>query len=250
MRKISVVLSASAALLSSTVALASYFEPVALPVSQQTLYAELQLGYTQSSWNNNYTNGLIGPSSFAYFSPTSGGYGGVNAGFDLGYGMTRYLAIEAGWLHLPSVDASITTSGINVPVNGTLPAGLTASVDSWLAYSAMRFTLPVCDQISVFGKVGVGFRQLAYTVPSSFISEGQVTTGIGLGQYWAPIFATGVEYNDRRWILGAQYLYFPGNDKQNYGAEFNGGVIQGYGVPNAAPEVSMYSLFGGYELTI
>ena len=156
---------------------------------------------------------------------------------------------EAGWLHLPTASGGLT-------VNGSQGQSITSmtndSVNSWLTYGALKFLLPAGHDITLFGKVGAAYRSLHFGLPQEIVSpasgSGNLPSNVSSnGHYWAPVFATGVEYNNDNWLMGIQYLYLPGNDCINNGAA---GALQGFGAPNAAPEVNLYTGFVGYQFSV
>ncbi len=211
------------------------------PAFQNSIYLEGHFGYAQSNWTKNNSNKLIGASATSAYDVSSHGKGYLTAGADLGYNITQHIAVEAGWFYLPKVAGSVTTLGTGTDL---LPAGSGAVVRSWFAYTAAKLSVPVMDNLDLFGKVGVAYRALNYSVPST------VRTTLGVsdkGHYWTPVFGTGIQYTWGNWLLGAQYMYLPANTEINYGAV--GGLLNA-GAPNAAPAVNLYTGSLGYKFNV
>jgi len=205
------------------------------PGFQNSLYLDAHLGYAQSNWSDFNASALIGQSGASNYTPTSNGNGGFSGGLDLGYNFTKNIALESGWFYLPKVNAP----GTNISIGSvTIPASATASVSSWMLYIAGKLSIPVIDSFDLYGKIGVGYRHMAYNGINSALS-----TLSGIGYYWTPVFAAGLEYTLDTWVLGAQYAYIPSNSEVN-----NANAT--YGAPNAAPEVNLVTGFVGYKLNI
>lgn len=239
-KKLLVLTAASVVTTSVTIAMAGGPTQAAMPVEpdafQNSLYVDLQLGYAQSNWTGNNTNKIMGASAVSLYSPTSNGNGGFTVGADLGYNITQHIAAELGWFYLPKVSGSTTGNA----VGGTTATG-TASVSSGFAYAAAKLTVPAMTDLNLFGKVGVAYRYLTYSVPSAIAN----LTGnpAGNGNNWSALFGAGLQYMWNSWTLGAQYTYLPGNANVN-----NGNTS--YGAPNAVPEANLYTGFLGYKFNV
>ncbi|MCX7125781.1 MAG: hypothetical protein NTU49_08610 [Gammaproteobacteria bacterium] len=241
-KKILILTAASFAVLGATSAMAGGQTQMPYePAFQNSVYTELHLGYAQSNWTNNNTNGIMGTSANSSFSPTTAGRGGFTVGADLGYNITQHIALEAGWFYLPQVKGGVTANGIT-PAGGGLAATDTAKINSWFAYTAAKLTVPVMTNLDLFGKIGVAYRALTYKMPADFNANvpGDVS---GNGHIWSPLFGTGIQYVWGSWLVGAQYTYLPSNDEVNYGNT-------NFGAPNAAPAVNLYTGFLGYSFNV
>ena len=246
-KKLLILGAAGLAAIGATAVLAGGPDHMAMPAEpafQNSVYLDLDLGYAQSDWSNFNASRLIGASGNSLYAPTSAGKGGFSVGADLGYNITRHIAVEGAWYYLPEVNAAVTALGRNATNN--IAAGNTTSAHSWLAYTAAKLSVPVADNVDLYGKVGVGYRALTYTFAPGTPAVVNADSLAGNGHYWAPVFGTGVQYNWGAWMLGAQYLYVPGNSSMNYSTPArNLG-----GAPNAAPEVNLYTGFLGYKFNV
>lgn len=242
-KKLLVLSAAAFAAMGATAVLAGGPDHMAMPSEpafQNSVYVEGHLGYAQSNWNDFNSNNVIGTagtSSTSVYSPTKHGKGGFTGGADLGYTITQHIAVEGGWFYVPQVNAQGNGSA-SAPVN--LNSANTATVKSWFAYTAAKLSVPVMDNLDLFGKVGVAYRSLSYTRSNANATLAAVT---GKGHYWAPVFGAGIQYNWASWILGAQYMYLPGNTNVNY-------ANTSFGAPDAAPEINMYTGFVGYRFNV
>jgi hypothetical protein len=241
-KKLLVLTAASLAAIGATAAMAGGPDHMAMPAEpafQNSIYLDGHVGYTQSNWTNFNSSNLMGATATSAFSPTSNGKGGVTGGVDMGYNITQHIAAEAGWFYVPQVKGEGTTV-----VVGDLPAQATSvksKVNSWFAYMAAKLSVPVMENFDLFGKVGVAYRGLSYSPAAPASVPGGITNK---GGYWAPVFGTGLQYTfAQAWMVGAQYMYLPGNSEVNYGNT-------SFGAPNAAPEINMYTGFLGYKFNV
>lgn len=248
-KKLLVMGAASVAAVGASAAMAGGPDHMAMPVApafQPSVYLEGHLGYAQSNWADELANGVMGAAvnnaNGSVFSPTDKGKGGFAGGVDLGYNATQHLAVEGGWMYLPEVKGTHNTA-VNRTITG-LANGATANVKSWMAYAAAKFSVPVMENLNLFGKVGVAYRSLKYSVSQTVAGLANST---GKGHYWTPVFAAGLQYMMQNWIVGAQYLYLPGHASVNRGST---GQMAVTGAPNAAPEVNLYTGFVGYQFNV
>ncbi|OGT41425.1 MAG: hypothetical protein A3F13_06850 [Gammaproteobacteria bacterium RIFCSPHIGHO2_12_FULL_40_19] len=235
-KKLLVLTAASLVAIGATAVLAGGPDHMAMPSEpafQNSVYVDGHLGYSQSNWTTFNSNNVVGSSGTSLFTPGSNGKGGFTGGADLGYTITQHIAVEGGWFYIPKVSGNGTGTTV-----GGLTQASTASgnIKSWFAYTAAKLTVPVMNNLDLFGKVGVAYRALTY-------SPNTISGVTGNGHYWAPVFGTGLQYNWGSWMLGAQYTYLPGNSSVNPGNT-------SFGAPNAAPEVNMYTGFLGYKFNV
>lgn len=235
------MISACASVMSMT-AMAGGPDRLAMPASSMgnAIYLDGHLGYAFSDWASFNANGLIGPAGGANYTPTSNENGGFSGGLDLGYSITKNIALETGWFYLPKVDAQ--GSGQIYPSGGStnIPSTETTDVKSWMLYFAAKLSLAIVDQLDVFGKLGVGYRRMSYDSVDPQLTQYNLADD---GHYWTPIFAAGLEYSMDAWLLGVQYLYVPNDSDGN-------NAVTGYGAPNAAPEVNLVTGFVGYKFML
>lgn len=237
-KKLLVLSAAGLAAIGATAAMAGGPDHMAMPAApafQNSIYVDGHVGYTQSNWSDFNANNVMGTSASSWMAPTKNGKGGVTGGVDMGYNVTQHIAVEAGWFHIPQVKGAVTAYGEAAPFD--IAAGSTAKVNSWFAYMAAKLTVPVMENLDLFGKVGVAYRAQTYSLPVSATSPGH-------GHYWAPVFATGMQYTFAQdWMVGAQYMHLAGNSKVNPS-------ILLFGAPNAAPSLNQYTAFVGYKFNV
>lgn len=206
------VLAAGVAAISATAAMAGGVDHMAMPATQpafqNSIYLDGHLGYAQSDWKSTDIFDVI----------SKNGQGGFTGGLDMGYNFTRNIALEAGWFYLPEVTGTYAGS-----------TSTDDTVKSWVLYTAAKLSAAVMDDLDIFGKVGVGYRSLAWSVEANNIN----------GHYWLPLFAAGLEYTYGSWLFGAQYTYMPAN------ADVNSN--NGY---NQAQSASLYTGFVGYKFSV
>ncbi len=239
-KKLLVLSAASLAAFGVTAVMAGGPDHMAMPSApafEPSVYLEGHFGYAGIDWSNFNGSDVMGTSANSAYTPNSHGDGYLTAGVDLGYNFTQNIAAEVSWFYLPNV-----SGGFNGSFSSANSGG--ATVHSWLAYAAAKLSVPVMENLDLFGKVGVGYRSLTYSVPST---PAVLQTVTGNGDYWTPVFGAGIEYNWSNWLIGAQYLYVPGNSNINNGAPapYNTG-----GAPNAAPEANLYTGFLGYQFNV
>lgn len=240
-KKILVLTAATLAAVGTTAAMAGASDNMAMASapSQSSVYVDLGGGYAQSNWSDFNSNGLIGNSLVSTYTPTSNGQGGFIGGGDLGYNINNNIAVEGGAYYLPKVEAA----GTGVSVGGTTSVLTTVTgypVYSWFGYMAAKLSVAVADNLDLYGKIGAAYRALYYGTPNG-VSLNQFASD---GSYWAPLFGAGLQYTwDMNWMVGAQYLYLPGNTNVN-------NVNTAFGAPNAAPEANLYTAFLGYKFMV
>lgn len=241
-KKLLLLSAASLVAMGATAAMAGGPDHMAMPSEpafQNSVYVEGHVGYVVSKWSTFNSNDVIGNSATSLFSPTSSKNHGWTGGADLGYNITQNIAVEGGWFYLPKVEGSTTGHA----VHSSAVATGTATVKSWFAYTAAKFSVPfVVDGLDLFGKLGVAYRSLKYST-SVTSTDSVLLNVIGNGHYWAPVFGAGIQYNWGSWLVGAQYMYLPGNSSVN-----NNNT--NFGAPNAAPEVHMGTAFLGYKFEV
>lgn len=240
-KKILVLSAASLAVVCATAVMAGGPDHMAMPVkpvSNKSIYLEGGFGYDQTDWANNNTNALLGVSNASLYNPNSHGLGYLTATMDLGYNFTKNIALEGGYTYLPSVSGGST---------GTTIGGITASggvaIRSWVAYLAAKLSVPVMEHLNLFGKVGAAYRRLNYAVSGTASGTTSLNPYRNNGHYWMPLFATGIQYDWHKWLLGAQYAYIPANNQVNT-------TNVAFGAPNSAPDAHLYTGTLGYRFDV
>jgi OmpA-OmpF porin, OOP family len=192
------VLTAAAGVVSLGSAAALAGGPDIAPAFQQGVYVEGYVGYAL----NRYDMNRPGPFSLAGTTLSSNKSGGFTFGFDVGYQFTRHLALELGWFYLPRVKGN----GVVLNANNALVNAGQVKVNSWFAYLAGKFNVPVpmVDNLDVFGKFGVAYRNLNYSAAAGTV----FTNDTG---YWTPMFAAGLQYMfTPAWSATFQWIHLPG----------------------------------------
>ena len=239
-KKILVLTAAGLAAVGTTAVMAGGADSMAMASAspQKSIYVDLGGGYAQSNWSDNNTNGFIGNANSSTYTPTSNGKGGWTGGGDIGYNVNQNVAVEAGAYYIPKIDAAGT--GVNVGGTGAVASTLGTQVYSWMGYMAAKLSVPVADNLDLYGKVGAAYRALYYNAGPTAAFNNFTKDG----SYWSPVFAAGLQYTwAMNWQVGGQYLYLPGNTNAN-------NINTAFGAPNAAPDVNLYTAFIGYKFMV
>ncbi|MDP1573718.1 MAG: outer membrane beta-barrel protein [Coxiellaceae bacterium] len=203
------VLAAGLTVIGATAAMAGGPDHMAMPAQpafQNSVYIDAQLGYASTN-TADYT--------LAGVSVVDNKNGGFAGGVDMGYTFTRNIALEAGWLYLPN-------AGFANPTNT-----VTGQVRSWVLYAAAKFSAEVMENLDLFAKAGVGYRNLNWSLNGANSS----------GNYWLPLMAAGIEYTYGSWLFGAQYTFITGNSSNS--------TLQ-----DNAGKMNMYTGFVGYKFNV
>ena len=198
------VLAAGLTVIGATAAIAGGPDHMAMPAQpafQNSIYIDAQLGYAQTNNDVFLGNAVVDNKN-----------GGFTGGVDMGYTFTRNIALEAGWLYLPNTGIS------TVDFNG--------QVRSWLIYAAAKFSAEVMENLDLFAKAGVGYRDLNYSF------NGHNSTG----NYWLPLMAAGLEYTYGSWLFGAQYTFVTGNSSKT--------------INDNGTKANLYTGFVGYKFNV
>ncbi|MCB1827959.1 MAG: outer membrane beta-barrel protein [Coxiellaceae bacterium] len=171
--------------------------PAPEPEVDAGVYVDLSVGYAAVNWAG------FGQGAFDAYNPvvvgnvTHNRRGGVTAGFDVGYQINRYVAVEGGWYYLPSVHG-----------NSDIVPGLTdLKLKTWLAYLGLKFMVRMSDSFDFFIKAGGAYRKQNFTGTAISVagfgdaSVNYVSGIVGAGLQW---------WLDDNWSLSAQYLYMLG----------------------------------------
>ena len=156
------------------------------------VYVDLSVGYAAVNWSG------FGVGAFNGYTRNIGvvdhlQHGGMTAGFDVGYQINPYLAIEGGWYYLPPVRG-------RSDINASLPP---LAVRSWMGYLGVKGVLPLSQQFHVFAKVAGAYRSLTYRRDAADVPG----FGVNNNRYMTVAFGGGVEYAiDDNWSISAQYL--------------------------------------------
>lgn len=178
------------------------------------VYLEANAGYAFRNWRN---NGLLQQYIVTFqggsvFGPFDNGRDGGTVGVVLGYQFNQFISLEGGWNYLPQMRYI-------VPRGNTLALGNDMTVNSWLAYLAVKLAVPIYPSLYLFGKLGA-----AYLRNRASFSQGSLAAVAGamlptIGSYWAPLFAGGLQYYfNWHWSISFQYLYARGYRKTPLGS--------------------------------
>src|SRR3990167_9862315 len=152
------------------------------PEYTQSVYLEGAFGYVQTDWANDSNNGVMGATASSLFNPNSHGKGYLTAAADLGYNFTKNIALEGGYIYLPSVSGGMTGTTVGNGAIRITSGGM--AIRSWAAYLAAKLSVAVVENIDLFGKVGVAYRKLNYSFGGT--STGNFSALTSNGHYWTP----------------------------------------------------------------
>jgi len=178
------------------------------------VYLGANAGYAFRNWRDNgllqqYITTFQGGNAFGSFN---NGRDGGTVGVVLGYQFNEFIGLEGGWNYLPQMHYI-------VPDGNTLLLGNDMTVNSWLAYIAVKLAVPIYPNMYLFGKLGAVYlrnRASFSSGTSAAILSAMLPT---MGSYWAPLFAGGIQYYfNWHWSINFQYLYARGYRKVPLGA--------------------------------
>ena len=184
-------------------------------------YIDGDVGWAGSDWQD-FVGGIFNPTGGAASSGTveGGGYGGFAWGGDIGYQFNEYYSFEVGAYSLRSVAGNVGNANRNVASPGTTfqppnPSAGPAKVSSWIAYAAGKLTIPLFDNVDLFGKAGIAWRFLDYS--GTALGQSAVSLSLAATQsfsnthYATALAGVGLQYwITPEWSVNAQYLYVPG----------------------------------------
>lgn len=127
------------------------------PSDNHQVYAQVDFGYSHVAWNN-----------FPLTSSenmTGADDGGFAYGIVGGFKFSSLLGVEGGWIHLPSTDYTY--------------AGSSHTVSSYLMYGAASLSVAYGAFSSVYGLVGLGYRNLSNTASFGGGSNADLVFGFG-----------------------------------------------------------------------
>lgn len=203
---------------STTLAIAGGPEYAPMP-TYAGVYIEGNAGYTTRNWEQDTSTSIGAASTIGVLTSPNNTTGGFTGGVDIGYQFNEYWSIEGGWFYLPRVSSVIL--------------GVGNSINTGLAYGAIKGTLPVYENTYIFGKLGGGYTYNRLN-NTTFASTNGVAA-VNRSSYWNPIFALGIQYYfTPNWSANFQYLYNPGyhnSSSSNY----------------AAPVANMFTAGVGYK---
>jgi len=233
------------------------------------IYVEGNIGYVYRPWKHTDTvadglSDLTHDTDNTFKLSTHRATGGFAAGGDIGYQFNHYLGAEIGGYYLPQykVDFSGKESlpfdirpyeDIHGQVN--FNESLNYKVTSWLAYGAAKLTVPVYQNFSVFGKIGVGYTHNDLDVSGDLKVPGHDNVGdAGTADlpvsfsvkehHWTPVFAFGGQYafSDNLYVL-AQYMRVPGYHRTVHSNSDDHLHIQ-------TPNINLFTAGVGYKFAL
>lgn len=221
---------------------ALFFSATALAGGVETpssagFYLEGNVGFSFRNWRDDglFQDYLVSAQGGPVFGSMSNDQNGATAGADLGYQFNDFVALETGWYYLPTLDYT-------VPLGNTVDVGNTLSIFSWLFYLGGKLMVPIYPNTFVFGKIAVAYITNRASFSGEFsnaVSAVQLPTN---GNYWAPLFATGIEYNFRwHWLVNAQYIFV----KDFYHTPLGGSPNR---IPS--PNTNLFTVGIGYKFAI
>lgn len=162
----------------------TYSAPVASSAAPASnLYVQVQAGYAQTDWKK----------QSSVTANWSKGNGGLAYGVDVGYAWNRNLALEIGGFNLAKVKNN----------------GDTSTIKNYVAYGAVKLSVPVYDSVDLYTKVGVGYNRAKIA--------GTTITGLaaaGTYKQWGFTGGVGVDYSfGNNVFANIQYMKFAGKER-------------------------------------
>jgi len=156
------------------------------------IYIEGLAGYATT-----YYKDLIGTNVAA--DSWSHGTGNWAFGADVGYQWNKYFAAELGGVYI--LKSTYNDANAN-----------DATFKPWVAYLAGKVSVPVVNNVSVFGKLGLAYLKQRVGEYNGNTTLGSVANvNLGNSTHWGPMFGVGVAYHwTKALYLNAQYLRFTG----------------------------------------
>lgn len=187
---------------------------VAAQENTRGIYIEGNVGYANHPWISNRTTTPGLENQLGVLSHLSNINGGAIGGVDVGYQLTRYLAIEGGWSYIPTASYNRIRT-VTLPVAQTtfiLPQGKQVNINSGFGYVAAKGSMPIYDSLDAFGKLGAAYvyNHTNISIPASLVNSPTVYT-TNQSNFWNPLFGFGLQYSTLSNIsLNVQYDYIPG----------------------------------------
>lgn len=173
------------------------------PAFVTKMYIEGDLGYASVDWRNK-------PTPFDKDDKLFRSKGGLTGILDLGYQLARNWSLEAGVGWLPKVEG--TSNGIISDKDTALV------IDDWFSYLAGRLDVPLWQNVDIFGKVGISYRDVKFGVTD------QDFLHVGSHLYlWKPIFTIGLKCQfDDFWEFHVEYNRLNGESNDDIHRDDNG----------------------------
>lgn len=187
------------------------------PVAQENargIYVEGNVGYANHPWQNDRTTTVGLENQLGVLTNLSNINGGAVGGVDAGFQFNRYFSLEGGWSYIPTAGYNRIRT-VTLPVaqtTFTLPEGLQVYINSGLAYIAAKGSMPVCDKLDVFAKLGAAYayNHTNVNVPASLVNSPTVYT-TNHSNFWNALWGFGFQYAVlENWSANVQYDYVPG----------------------------------------
>lgn len=210
------------------------------PVDDSGIYIDVDAGWAHSDWAN-FWGGIYNTAAMAPAGGgiSSGGGSGFTWGADLGYQFNRNLSAELGWYQFRKV------VGAQAVAVAAVTSGLTnVATRSWILYFAGKLSIPVYDNIDLFGKAGLVWRNLSRSGPGMGLIP--VNNAIPTSShYWAPFLGFGGQWwLTHAWSLNLQYMHVPSYSR-SAGPSLT--VTAANDVAKQSPSVNMIVAGVGYK---
>jgi opacity protein-like surface antigen len=183
-------------------------------------YLEANGGYSYRNWRDdgNFQNYLIIVQAGTVLGTLSNGQNGLTVGADLGYQVNEYIALETGWYYLPQVRYTVP-SGVGILLGSPALGGNNLVINSWLYYFGGKLMVPIYHRLYLFGKLAAAYINVRGSLTAGLSSIASAMNLPTSGNFWAPLFATGVQYDITwNWSVNLQYLFVEGNSHTPFGS--------------------------------
>lgn len=127
----------------------------------------------------------------------------LTLGGSIGYQFLNHLALEFGgnWLASARINDQASEK--------------TRSLDSWVGYLAAKMSVPVYNNLNLYGKAGLGYQYMSGSYFNYAQQSADSTVNLKHAA-WVPVFAVGANYDINRSIFaGLQYMRYGSSMRSN-----------------------------------
>lgn len=137
-------------------------------------YAGVLLGYGNTNWQQMVSQ----DASTATSTPTTAGGSGVAEGITIGYGISRYFALEGDFTHFPDADLVFAPYSVYRPLTKT-----TSKTNAYALFGKFMLSLDN-GKFSPFSEIGPGYVQRDDDLAEKGHFSGSF--GVGMDYYFTP----------------------------------------------------------------
>lgn len=180
--------------------------------SAPALYVEIAGGYAFRNWSGTFLspyNNYFVAVARDYSNIQTYWYSHITAGLDVGYCITKSLAVELGGYYLPRVSGELNSN-----------SAITNRVNTWFLYLAGKLQTKLVGSskmhLDVFTKVGPVFIRATPKGTMGYIFNNSNNTfspfGYSSSNNFSVFFSAGASYTIKPpMVLSLQYVFVPGN---------------------------------------